>query len=119
MEPQAAYEILRSKVKLEGDAKRAILDIIKTDPDWACTYAVRVIKGRWKEAEPFIKTNPAAASWYAEHAVGDTNFWRNQELLAGLMKSKPKSEPKTNSELDDLRKQREELDNRIKQLECA
>ncbi len=154
MEPKAAYEILKSNAKPEGDAKRALLDIIKKDPEYAseyaywayhyartvikgrwheaeeiiktdpksaCFYAKNVIQGRFPEAEPFIKTHPSWACYYANEIIRDTNFWRNQELLADLMKpkSKPKSEPKTNSELDDLKKQREELDNRIKQLECA
>jgi hypothetical protein len=176
MEPKAAYEILRSKANLEDNAKRALLDIIKTDPkyasryaEWASEYAKKyikgrfpeaeeiiktnpyyayryakdVIQGRWEEAEDIIKTNPEYACWYAKYVIqgrwpkaedvikkdpewvsyyainviGDENFWKNQKLLADFMKSK--SEPKTNSELDDLKKQREELDNRIKQLECA
>ena len=148
MEPKAAYEILTSKVKPEGDVKQALLDIvkedpeyaskyaywayryaeyvikgrwheaeeiIKTDPQYACFYAKFVIQGRFPEAEPFIKKYPNWVGYYAEEVIKDRNFWKNQELLADLMKS----EPKTNSELDDLKKQREELDNRIKQLECA
>jgi hypothetical protein len=171
MDPKTAYEILRSKVKPEGDAKQALLEVLKTDPKYAylyadnviegrfpeaeeyiktgaywayfyakdvikgrwkeaeeyikkdphfaCNYAEDVIKGRWPEAEEYIKKDPHYAHRYAREVIVDTNFWKNQELLADLMKSQPKSEPKPNSELDDLKKQREELDKRIKQLECA
>ena len=37
---------------------------IKKDPLWAFNYASRVIKGRWPEAEPYIKKNSFLASRY-------------------------------------------------------
>jgi len=96
-------------------------DIIKKSPCYAYYYAINVIKGRWPEAEEYIKKDSEYAYYYANNVIGDENFWKNQELLADFMKSQPKSEPKPkpNSELDDLKKQREELDKRIKQLECV
>jgi hypothetical protein len=91
---------------------------IKKDPEFAYNYAKYVINGRWNEAEEYIKNSDYAYE-YAINVIKDGNFWKNQELLADFMKSKCNSEPKPNSELDDLKKQREELDKRIKQLECV
>ena len=44
------------------------------DPENACDYACNVIKGRWKEAEDIIKTDPEYAYYYARY-IGDVNFW--------------------------------------------
>ena len=38
---------------------------IRTDPQWAYGYARSVMKQRWPEAEPTIRTDPAWAYWYA------------------------------------------------------
>lgn len=40
-------------------------DIIKTDPESALAYAQDIIKGRWKEGEDIIKTDPESAVCYA------------------------------------------------------
>lgn len=183
MEPKQAYQILSSKVNLEDNVKKALLDVIKTDPEttcnyiayvlrpqlrprrngislsnercsvvesviktypryvfyyaayfleerwpeaeeyvktdptYACLYARDVIKGRFPEAEPYIKTNPEYAYRYAEEVIKDENFWENQVALEEFMNNMPKS--KSNNELDALKKQREELDNKIKQLMCV
>ena len=47
------------------------------DPRWAYWYALEVIKGRWPEAEEYIKKDPEIASYYAEHVMKDRNFWDN------------------------------------------
>lgn len=48
------------------------------DPENAFTYAVKVIKDRWPEAEPIIKTDPNIVYYYAKDVIKDENFWDNQ-----------------------------------------
>jgi hypothetical protein len=115
-DPYWAYEYALDVIK--GRFTEAE-EYIKKDPRYAYRYAIDVIKGRWIEAEDIIKKDTWSAYHYANNVIKDQNFWKNQELLADFMKSKRNSEPKPNSELDDLKKQREELDKRIKQLECV
>jgi hypothetical protein len=38
---------------------------IRTDPERAYWYARDVMKQRWPEAEPTIRTDPERAYWYA------------------------------------------------------
>ena len=48
-------------------------EYIKKDPLSAYVYAVRVIKDRWPEAEEYIKTDPAQAFIYAQHFFTNKN----------------------------------------------
>ena len=42
---------------------------IKKNPEWAYCYALHVIKGRWTEAECYIKKDPEHAYWYAYYII--------------------------------------------------
>lgn len=54
-----------------------ILHIIKKIPQSAYMYAMHVIGGRWKEAEPYIMESPNSAYWYAMHVIGGR--WKEAE----------------------------------------
>ena len=57
--------------------KKLGLEKYGKDPESAYYYTGYIIKGRWPEAEPFIKTNPKYASNYAKEVIGYENFWEN------------------------------------------
>ena len=42
---------------------------IKKDPYWTYFYAKDVIKGRWIKVEPFIKKDPRGAFFYARDVI--------------------------------------------------
>lgn len=44
MEPKQAYEILKNKTYKDDAEKQALLDVIKTDPEYAYEYAKDVMK---------------------------------------------------------------------------
>jgi hypothetical protein len=52
-------------------------EFIKTSPRYAYWYAQDVIKGRWEEAEEFIKTDPKYAYLYARDFI--KNRWEEAE----------------------------------------
>jgi len=43
---------------------------IRQDAEWACAYAQTVIGGRWPEAEPVIQQDPQSAFFYALEVIG-------------------------------------------------
>ena len=61
---EQAYEILEENPNHEH--KSGYEFIIKKDPEYAYYYAKEVIKGRFLEAEEYIKKYPYYASLYAE-----------------------------------------------------
>ena len=45
--------------------------IIMKDPRYASWYALNIIKGRWPKAEPTIMEEPTLACWYACEVIKD------------------------------------------------
>ena len=43
--------------------------MIRTDPQYASSYALYVMKQRWPEAEPMIRTSPHWAYEYAQDVL--------------------------------------------------
>ena len=72
MTPNQAYEILKNNSYKDITEKQNCLDIIKTNPVYACYYANEVIKGRWPEYEESIKKDP----YYAYYAY----FYANEVI---------------------------------------
>ena len=72
MTPNQAYEILKNNSYKDITEKQNCLDIIKTNPQYACYYAINVIKGRWPEYEESIKNDP----YYAYYAY----FYANEVI---------------------------------------
>ena len=95
-------------------------DVIKTSPWYACRYAENVIKGRWLEAEDIIETQDLSAYYYARGVVKDKDFWAKRKMhkIVENFKNNLKTVPE-NPELENLKKQRNELDLKIKQLESV
>ena len=48
MTPEEAYTFVKHLGLKRGERFE---HIIMTEPEWACQYAYRIIKGRWTEAE--------------------------------------------------------------------
>ena len=48
---------------------KPIEHLIKKSPLHARLYALRVINGRWSEAEPYIMQNAADALWYSMDVI--------------------------------------------------
>lgn len=46
-----------------------IVHIIQKNPEDAYQYAIRVLKGRWEEAEPYIMKSPITAFRYAKFVM--------------------------------------------------
>ena len=69
MTPNQAYEILKNNSYKDITEKQNCLDIIKTNPQYACYYAKYVIKDRWIEGEDIIKTSPYYACDYAKNVI--------------------------------------------------
>ena len=57
--------------------KKLGLEKYGKDPKYAFLYTLYVIKGRWIEAEPYIKKDPQYAYYYAQYIIKDENFWDN------------------------------------------
>lgn len=79
MNAKYAYNILTNEfgVGVDADTKKALLDLVKKDPEYAYNYANDQIKGRWLEAEEYIKNNPHYAVKYAEDVI--KGRWREAE----------------------------------------
>ena len=63
-----AYNIIKSlsDTRLYSKPLRQALESkVIINPKWAYWYARDVMKQRWPEAEPTIRTDPAWAYWYA------------------------------------------------------
>lgn len=60
--------------------------IIRTSPVVASYYAVKVLKVRWPEAEPYIKTHAFSTVYYIENVIkerwheGESSFITNPEF---------------------------------------
>jgi hypothetical protein len=57
-------------IKLKVQDLEPIINIIQKDPEYAYQYAIRVLKHRWEEAEPYIMKNPNAAFRYSKFVMG-------------------------------------------------
>ena len=64
--PEEAYNLAKEK----GERMPEVEAVIATDPEWACWYAIDVIKDRWPEAETVISTtDPYWAYRYAKDVI--------------------------------------------------
>ena len=70
---EQAYEILEENPNHEH--KSGYEFIIKKDSYHAYSYALNIIKGRFLEAEEYIKKDPDYACRYAKFIIKDKNFW--------------------------------------------
>ncbi len=68
-----SYEFLSPyipKLGIFADKKsNAYRETIKEIPELAYDYALRIIRGRWPEAEPYIMRDPVAAFYYAQDII--------------------------------------------------
>jgi hypothetical protein len=67
-----AYNIIKSlsDTRLYSKPLRQALESkVIINPKWAYGYARSVMKQRWPEAEPMIRTDPERAYWYARDVM--------------------------------------------------
>ena len=63
------YEYAEENRRLKPKWEELLL--LLGDPHWLYLYTKNIIKGRWLEAEEYIKKSPARAYWYIKDVIKD------------------------------------------------